>query len=212
MALREVGRQIHGGGGGSSLSPLVEIFDQGTAIVAVCKEQASNPSANAAALTWVIDKLIPPALLAIAVSWAIPRALERSRGRRDHFYKTADTLRLQLEALQPVAAAYWLKKHDVKTSAATEETIQFLVGDIGKLMRLASDAGAPNLYSSPTSKGVEAMAELIDAATGGDFGSSKRLADPSRSARITRASLRLLSLLADARWQVVNKGARSLRG
>ncbi|GAA0645941.1 hypothetical protein GCM10009101_18900 [Brevundimonas lenta] len=179
--------------------------------MAVCREQVSDPSILATSTKWLLDKLLPPALLAVAVSWAIPRALDKSKGRREHFYKTVDTLRQQLEALQPIAAAYWFKKHDGK-SAAVEETIKFLLGDIGKLMRLASDAGAPSLYSSPESKGVQGMAELIDATTGGDFGSSKRLAEPERSARITRASVHLLSLLADARWQVVNTGARVRRG
>ncbi len=160
------------------------------------------------ALRWIVDKILPPALLAIAVSWAIPRSLERWKGRREHFYKTVDILRAQLQLLQFEASSYWLARYDKKVSPVQEERIEFLLGDVTKLVRLAAKSGAPSLYKDSEAPAVLALASLADAATGGDFRSPRRVADPNRSRAVTTASLHLLSLLADERWSFVSNASR----
>jgi hypothetical protein len=186
--------------------------DETVNVVVASAPLAENaPSAIAITASWLTDKLLPPALLAIAVSWAIPRALERFRGRREHFYKTVDTLRAQLQNLQAAAALYWNSAHDPKKSQIDEANLEFLLGDVGSLIRLAAEAGSPDLYASPESPAVIALGELIDAVTGGSYRSKKRLPDLQRSSRVNAAALHLLSLLAQARWNVIDKGTRKAK-
>ncbi|WP_333611917.1 hypothetical protein, partial [Brevundimonas bullata] len=87
---------------------------------------------------WFADKLLPPLLLAFAVSWIIPRAIERYRGRRDHFYKTVDALREQTLAFQKIGSEYWLTDRSGPEAKIRENELTFRVQQIITLMRLAA--------------------------------------------------------------------------
>jgi hypothetical protein len=187
----------------------IEIVESLSIAISSSPQPPSEPSWWLLVLRWLADKVLPPALLALAVSWAIPRSIERWKGKRDHFHKTVETLRAQLQLLQATSSSYWTSRYNGTLSPQQEEAIQFLLGDITKLVRIAALAGAPGLYESEKSEGVKALAQLVDAATGGNFGSPKRVADPGRSRAVTRASLHLLSLIADARWGFVSGDKRS---
>lgn len=154
-------------------------------------------------LSWVGDKLVPPLILAVIISWILPRALERYRGKRDAIYKTIETLRDQVHAYQRAAVAGWQSEQTQATADAIEAGLDFLAQDITALMRLLNDMGVPDLWGSQEAKGVAAVSALLSAATSGAPIVNKRKSDLSRVSRINDAAIRLSALLMKQRWEVL---------
>lgn len=180
MAVHQIGGAVHGSTGlPATLEP--QIAPQPPEMnVVVCGASQATTSAG----DWLIDKVAPPLIvgliLALFASWAIPRALERFRGERDHLHRTLDALRTQIWALQKVAADYWSEPWTAKRSPAQEAEIEYLLQDISAL----SSACAPKLWEGIDDAGPELVAQLAAAVTGSEFGRPRRSPEPGRCREI----------------------------
>lgn len=154
--------------------------------------------------TWFADRLLPGLTLAALISWLLPRALERYKGRRDHLYKTVDLLREQTRAYQKLATDSWRQVQTRKTLQAIEADLDFIVSEMIALMKLATDVGMENLYG-PGSAGAKTVAKLSAAALGEAPAVGQRLADASRVTQINEAAVSLITLLLQERWAALNR-------
>lgn len=154
--------------------------------------------------TWFADKLLPPIILAVVVSWIIPRAIERYRGRRDHFYKTVDALRDQVLAFQKVGSEYWLSDRTRPAARLKESELNFRIQQITGLLRLASTISDKELYDGPGSPGVAAVSKLMEAATEAGTppaGATPRTHRPDKASQVNAAANELVALVMQRRWQ-----------
>lgn len=156
--------------------------------------------------TWFADKLLPGLVLAALISWMIPRALERYKGRRDHLYRTVDLLREQVRAYQKVATDSWRTPQTDITLEPIEADLDFAAAEMVALMKLATAVGMESLWAGPGSKGVKAVSALTAAAIGHRPAPGViRPVDASQVARINEAAVALISLLLLERWATLNR-------
>ena len=155
---------------------------------------------------WFADKVLPGLFLGALISWLIPRAMERYKGRRDHIYKTVDLLREQVRAYQKAAVASWQASQTDDTIGPIEADLDYLQKDITALMQLVTSVGMSGLWSGQGSPGVIAVSDLAAAAIGPQIGlGNTRSPDGSRVAQINEAALNLMSLLLQERWRALNR-------
>lgn len=155
---------------------------------------------------WFSEKVLPGLFLAALISWLIPRAMERYKGRRDHLYKTVDLLREQIREYQKAAVASWQTSQTQQSIAPIEQDLDYLHKDIIALMQLATNVGVDGLWRGPDSPGVKSVSSLAAAAIGPPVGpGNTRKPDSSRVSQINEAAIALMSLLLQERWKALNR-------
>jgi hypothetical protein len=121
--------------------------------------------------------------------------IERYRGRRDAVSKMADGLRDDLRSLQELAIGYWSRSSNAD-DGAVEARIVAQQSDVLQTLRLVHEA----ITLEPARGSFdEAIYELLDALTGGDFQTTGRTADLQRMARVHRTIGEFRSAISRAR-------------
>ncbi|WAC61359.1 hypothetical protein [Brevundimonas sp. SL130] len=150
------------------------------------------------AFGWFTDKLLAPALVAVLFSGLTNIVIERLKAKRDQATKLCDALRADLAVLQQLAADYWSRKLKVG-DAVIEAKILSLQSEVIATSGLLRDE-----FDLPVADDA-LFADLADALTGGDFGTTARAADTAR----LKASAALLSELrtriTKERWKRMKK-------
>jgi hypothetical protein len=148
--------------------------------------------------SWLADKIIAPAIVAIVFGASATYFLELYRGRREGATKLADALREDLKRAQDLASEYWSSDRNDK-DIILEEKVIAIQSEITKGISLLN-----NSIREPVTNDIShATAGLLDALTGGQFQTIDRKADPSR----IRACAQLTS---DLRYKIARARLRSL--
>jgi hypothetical protein len=147
---------------------------------------------------WFFNRLLPPLItgvfIAAVASFAITRANERYKSRRDYLLRDVDALRSQLDDAVVLLAEYWTRNSD-DHAARLEVEINYRLADIDSLVR----ACAPELWGSPKSRGPGLVAKLIAESASDKFGTTRLPADSERARRVAEAAAELAELATEQR-------------
>lgn len=144
---------------------------------------------------WLIDKLLPPAIVAVIFSYLTNMFLESHRAQRDSLSAQVNSLRDDLLDLWRKAAEYWSHDFRLDGDILAAEQILLLEQDL----RFRAMEVASRLEGLPQDKMKMFLADLADELTSGDFGTIDKKAEPSRLPKLRKAVIYLRDALLTAR-------------
>lgn len=151
-------------------------------------------------LSYLFDKLIAPALVALVFGGSAAYVLELYRGRREAATKIADALRDDLAAAQALVNEYWSRPY-TQGDELTEAKLIGLQSDISVTLALLD-----GMLKEKVSRNMAlTVASLFDALTGGDFQSKSRAADLSRISTCASFTAKLKADISRARYRSMSK-------
>lgn len=147
-------------------------------------------------LPWLADKvlgsLLSGAVLALLGGWWFARINEKYRARRDHYSRTADALKANLDALVAACSKYWTLANP-KERATLAPEVSYRFGEVANLAQLCMGT----FWKSATDQGPKVLGDLaVECLT---RPGEAAVADPARAERIAQLASRLSGLVAEAR-------------
>ena len=149
-------------------------------------------------ITWITDKLLAPALVAVIFSGLTNIVIERLKAKRDQATKLCDGLRADIGVLQQLAGDYWSRKGKLG-DALIEAKVLSLQSEViatSVLLRDEFDLCFAN---------DALFADLADALTGGQFGSANRFPDNDRVKASSALLGELRTRITKERWHRMKK-------
>lgn len=144
--------------------------------------------------SWVTDKLLAPALVAVVFAGLTNLWMERRKAERDLVTKICDALKADVSTLALLAGDYWSRKRKAKDTLV-EAQIVALQDEVLNVRSLLSSDFNVDLGDD------EFFGDLIDAVTGGGFNGSARDPDPERLRAAATLLGQLKGRIVQERWR-----------
>ncbi|GEM_PF-2267167 len=154
----------------------------------------------AAVWTWISDKLLAPAIVAVIFTALYNIYMEQFKAHRDAGTKVADGLREDIRTLQPLVTDYWSRNRRAG-DPALESKIIAAQADLLATVVLLRESFDIYVFSTEGD-----LANLLDLLTGGEFGVSGRQADADRAVRVSKALVELRASVTKSRLATLKGG------
>ncbi|MFT4254019.1 MAG: hypothetical protein QM608_16235 [Caulobacter sp.] len=159
------------------------------------------PAATTLAIwTWISDKLLAPAIVAVIFTALYNIYMERFKAHRDAGTKVADGLREDIRALQPLVTDYWSRNRRAG-DPAVESKIIAAQADLLATVTLLRESFEIHIFAKHGD-----LTDLLDLLTGGDFAVSGRQADLDRAVRASNALVQLRASVTKSRLATLKTG------